>query len=78
MLVVGVWERLGVVVTTEMVLRVSRTGRRVESNPEAERWNLERNWKASEALETARCFELGFHSVGSRSDLALWRTGGIE
>ena len=37
MLVVGVWERLGVVVTTEKVLRVSRAGRRVEINLDDER-----------------------------------------
>lgn len=39
------------------------------------RWNWERYRKASELR--ASLLPFGFHSVGSRSDLALWLSAGI-
>lgn len=82
-LVAGVVLRLGaacgpMVRRAEVGVRVCRPGRRVGVREVVERWNLERYWNASdEEEEGARLGKSGFHSVGSRSGLALWSMGGL-
>lgn len=91
-LAVGVCVRLGVA-RVETVLRVVK-GRRLGTRESLKRWNWLRYEDASLLgrwtslgfhsqdfvgdFPSVTAASAGFHSVGSRSDLALWSSGGIE
>lgn len=71
----GVAEREGAVIGTELIVWAwTAAGRRGLNDLGGVWWNLPRN---SVASELGRWDSLGFHSVGSRSDLPSWALGGI-
>lgn len=71
----GVAEREGAVMGTELIVWAwIAAGRRGLNDLGGVRWNWPRNFEAS---EWGRWGSLGFHSVGSRSDLPSWAWGGI-